>query len=506
MRRILLLALACALLLTACAPGEEGSASSSSSSSTSSAQTSPQPEGTGETAARAPFTLAAYPSYSFHPVLAESTANLTLAPLLYEGLFTLDGQFQAQPRLCQSYTVSPDGLTWTFTLQPGVTFSDGTALTGDLAAQALQTARGEGSRYAGRLSQVSSIQGSGNQVTITLTQANGALPELLDIPIALGTGERPLGTGPYVLLDSGGSLSLLARSDWRMGAESLPVQEIPLSSMSRADEQMSAFNAGEITLMDVDLTGDSALGSSGRYQVWDYNTTQMLYVGFNARRGLCRDAEVRRAIARTIDREYVADTVFARHAVPSALPIHPSSPWYDEAMAEELSYDPSQLAGLDLEGRSLTLVVNIEHTAKSAAANHVAGQLEEAGLSVTVERLPWAEYQAAVAAGNFDLYLGEVYLTPDFDLTPLLGVGGSLNYGGWTSNVIGSLLSGFRSAQGDSRQGAAAALCRHLCQQAPIAPICFRSGTVLTQYGRVEGLSPVYGNIFSQLESWTIQE
>ena len=34
-----------------------------------------------------PFTLAAYPAYSFHPVLAANRANLTLAPLLYEGLF-----------------------------------------------------------------------------------------------------------------------------------------------------------------------------------------------------------------------------------------------------------------------------------------------------------------------------------------------------------------------------------------------------------------------------------
>ena len=164
------------------------------------------------------------------------------------------------------------------------------------------------------------------------------------------------------------------------------------------------------------------------------------------------------------------------------------------------------LAGQGLEGRPLTLVVNIENTAKSAVATYVEQQLESAGLVVTVDRLPWGEYQETVAAGDFDLYIGEVYLTPDFDLSPLLGLGGSLNHGGWTSNVIGGLLSSFRTAQGDARTAAASSLCLHLTQQVPIAPICFRNGTVLTQYGRVEGLAPVYGNIFSQLESWTIQE
>ena len=162
------------------------------------------------------------------------------------------------------------------------------------------------------------------------------------------------------------------------------------------------------------------------------------------------------------------------------------------------------LSGLGLEGRPITLVVNIENTAKSAAANHVAQQLESAGLVVTVERLPWAEYLETVAAGDFDLYMGEVYLTPDFDLTPLIGLGGGLNFGGWTSSVAGGLLSAFRSAQADSRAAAASALCRHLCQQVPIAPICFRSGTMLAQYGRVENAAPVYGNLFAGLENWEI--
>ena len=487
MRRLSALTLACILLLAACGAPAEGSASASSSgasSSSASASAQTEPE---ETAASAAFTLAACPAYSFHPVLAENSVNLALAPLMYEGLFTLDSAFQAQPALCQSYYVSEDGLTWIFTLQPGITFSDGTPLTGEIVAQALQTARGEGSRYASRLASVSSVQGSGDQVSVTLTQPNGALAELLDIPSALGEGDRPLGTGPYVLTDSGGSLSLTARSDWHGGAENRPITQIPLAPMTRADGLMSAFNAGEITLMDVDLTGSSALGSSGRYEVWDYNTTQMLYLGFNAQQGLCRDADVRRAIAQAVDRQ--AD-----------------SPWYDDAIAGELAYDPTVLTGQGLEGRPLTLVVTIENTAKSAVATYVEQQLESAGLVVTVDRLPWGEYQETVAAGDFDLYIGEVYLTPDFDLSPLLGLGGSLNHGGWTSNVIGGLLSSFRTAQGDARTAAASSLCLHLTQQVPIAPICFRNGTVLTQYGRVEGLSPVYGNIFSQLESWTIQE
>ena len=156
-RQIFILFLAFSLLLSAC--GSEGGAASSSSASSPPAEDhsvggSPAPE---EFAA--PLTLAAYPTASFHPVLSGNKANLTLAPLLYEGLFAVDSQFQAVPLLCEGYTVSEDRLTWTFTLRSGVTFSDGTPLTGETAAQALQTALDPASRYAGRLSGVQSIRG-----------------------------------------------------------------------------------------------------------------------------------------------------------------------------------------------------------------------------------------------------------------------------------------------------------------------------------------------------------
>ena len=148
--------------------------------------------------------------------------------------------------------------------------------------------------------------------------------------------------------------------------------------------------------------------------------------------------------------------------------------------------------------------MNIESTAKSAAANEIARQLQEAGLRVTVERLPWEEYTAALAARDFDLYLGEVYLTPDFDLSALIAPGGALNYGGWEDDVISGLLSAFRTAEGELRQSAASSLYRYLCQQVPIAPICFKNGSVLTQYGRLDQLNPTQYNVFYDLSQWAV--
>ena len=76
----------------------------------------------------------------------------------------------------------------------------------------------------------------------------------------------------------------------------------------------------------------------------------------------------------------------------------------------------AQLAAANLEalraaGRTVTLVANSENTAKAAAAQRIAAQLEAVGLSVRLSLLSYDNYVSDLSAGNLDLYLGKVKLT-----------------------------------------------------------------------------------------------
>jgi len=503
MKRFFSLALSLLMVLPlgACAPAEQpGSASP------------PEVSAPGDTSVQlpvnVPFALPIYTEQSLHPVLTANRANLTLAPLLYEPLFQVNGAFEAEQVLCSGWSVSEDKLTWTFSLQAGVTFSDGTPLTGEAVADALTLACGKDSRYSSRLACVTHITGTEDSVTVVLNQPRGNLPLLLDIPIALGGEDVPPGTGPYVLRDEGGVPVLTARSDWWQSSH-LPAEELLLQPVETGDELIFSFDSGSIALVDVDLMGTNALGFSGSYETWDYATTDMIYLGFNTRKDtLFEDPALRQAVAKAVDRDTVTRTVFSGHAIPSSLPVHPDSSVWDRNLASVWDYDTQPLvaavSGLKESRRTLTFLVNSENSAKVSTAELITYQLESVGLTVSLQILPFEDYAAALKAGKYDLYLGEVVLTADFDLSPLLSPTGALNYSGWADEAIPDLLTRAASAS-PGETADTHALLTHLEGQVPFTPICFKNGSVLTRWGRLSGLDPLRSNVFYRLENWIME-
>lgn len=465
------------------------------------------PEPSDPSPERAPFTLAFYAGEAFHPARWVSKVNLTLVPLLYEGLFRLDETFQPQAVLCESYSHSEDCLVWTFVLRQEITFSDGTSLTASLTAQALNLCRTAGGSFAARLSNVSNISANrAGELVITLTRPNAQLPALLDIPIALGKDQRPLGTGPYVLVEDeeGNPLSLQAREDWWQG-RTFPLESIRLLPAEQPDDLIHGFNGGELTVLNTDLTGTGSLSYSTAYELTEYATTGMVYLAFQTQEGLFRSDSARQAVYAALDREGLAEEVYGGHAVSARLPVHPDAWLYDGQDEPALDEEELQslLARAKLEGKGIRLIVSNENPSRLECARWVAEQLEELGLNVTVDALAWDAYLAALAEGQFDLYLAEVNLSADFDLTALVGTEGALNYGGWTDWETDELLWNYAAIGG---RGSVRALYEHLNQKALLIPLCFKNGCVLTQWGRLTGLSPIRGDVFHQMEQWVLLE
>ena len=436
------------------------------------------------------FALPYAPDQTLDPVTCTDGMQQVVASLLCEGLFRLGPDFEPEPWLCASYTYDAASYTYVLTLRGGVTFSDGSPLTAADVKATLDRARNS-ARYRSRLSQVSRITASGETVTITLSGPNTGFPALLDIPIVKsGTEDSPIGTGPYLLSTEETGSWLVANQSWWRGA-SLPVDRIALVEAGDQETMLYRFSSHEVQLVAVDLIGTSPVSVTGNVTYLDADTTVLHYLGCNTARAPLDDPALRSCLWSGINRSHLVSAFLSSHGTASQFPVSPASPLYPSALEETYSLaafsDALEELGLS-SSRTLTLLVNEENSFKVSAAQEIADTFTAAGLPVTVRALPWEEYAAALAAGNFDLYYGEVRLSADWDLSALLGTGGSLNYGGWADPQTDQLLAAFSAAT--DRTAAMEDLCAYLRQQAPILPICFKSTSVLVQADVVEGLEP----------------
>lgn len=456
------------------------------------------------------FTLPVDPAGGWNPYVGSRSGNMTLAPLVYESLFALDGNFAYHPLLAQRATVSEDGLVWTVELRDGVTFSNGQVLNAAMAAAAVNAARGEKSAYAVRLAGVKSVVArEGETLIFTLSAPNARFPALLDFPIALVGEEGVYGTGPYVVEED----RLAARSGWWRGLE-LPVKEIPLLEIKDADALVAAFNSTQLSLAADDPTSDHTLGYAGNYQSWEYATSSMVYLGFQCGKGPCKSADFRRAVSRAMDRQSMIDRALSGHASVATLPAPAVSVLYDEEAGGSLDKDLQAAAsalnelgyvlgedGWRVNGRkglSLTLLVNSDNAYKEALAQLVAQALGQAGVEVEVRSVAWEEYKKALERGDFDLYLAECRMTGDLDPSPFLTWGSGVYYGGFQSAELAQALADAR------KTGEWAEFYRLWAQEAPLAVLCFKNAQLLTQWGQVEGASPTQGNLFDGFENWKI--
>lgn len=462
-----------------------------------------------ETAYPEAFSLAYHKGHTLDPITCGEGIQQDVSALLYEPLVELDEQLEPQPLLCESWHWDESGRVLTLVIRQGVTFSDGTTLTAADVADTLRRAA-DSERYGYRLRQASSItsNNSAGQVTITLTSPNQGFPALLDIPVVKRNtaGQTvPIGTGPYVFVTGSESDSLVANPSWWQQKE-LPVDTIPLVHAKDKDTAMYLFSSRRIQLLRADPTSD-LVSASGKAESTAVPTCRFQFIGFNTTEGVFASAAARTAFSQGIQRDMVASALLSGNALAAAFPVSPLSPLYPQDLAPEYSYE-STLEDLSAAGantgqsQELTLLVNEDNSFRVACAEFIAEGLSLLDWKITVKALPWEEYLSALAAGDFDLYYGEVRLTADWDLTSLIGTGGSLNYGGYTNTVTDGLLQSFAAA-GD-RSYAARQLYAHLLTTAPIAPICFQQDVLLTHTGVASGMAPTATSVFSHLENWTI--
>jgi peptide/nickel transport system substrate-binding protein len=419
-------AAAASLMLAACRPGDEPRAGSEPEPSTLRV-------GIGQ--------VATSPGLGLRSVVE----NLTL-----EQLATLSADGRPRPALAKDWTVSSDGLELTVNLRPGVTFHDGTALSGAVVANALQSTLR--ATMGPALEDVDDVTAPNDQqVVVRFRRPSPFMLDSLEVFIQK-RGPPAVGTGPFVPADPKSLTDLRANSQYHMGAPA--IDRVVVTTYPSVRSAWAELLRGQLDmLMDVGADALESLETSSQVSVFTYTRHYQYLVAFNTQAPVFKSSNVRRALSMAIDKNALVREALNGRGVPSSGPVWPQNyafradfaalPFDVEAAAAALA--PHRATGGAKRLRFTCLVppdaVNerialvLKQQLAAAGADMV---LEETSMDQIVDALKNRRFEAALVEG----VSGPTLLRP----YQLWHSKGAVNPGGLGSPKIDTALDRIRHA------------------------------------------------------------
>lgn len=432
-----------------------------------------------------------YASIVASPWNCQDLNSRKAAMLLYDSPVTLSTTFEAQPALA---TVSGSGTQWTLTPKQGVTFTDGTALTAQQLDDSLTMAMAEGSYYREQLTGISSHTVSDNTVQITLSSADALFANLLTFPVAKLSGGSYIGTGRYQVSKQEENSATLTRNPSYWG-EASSIEQIELVSLEKKDVATYSLKLGNIDCLYI----EGASGDIGSLSVSSYPvvSNQLIFLGANPSRTSTANASVRQAISKALDRAYLIENSLTTSAQPSNLPVHPNFSLLGAASSETRDLDAAkQLLG-ETENLTLTLLYCTDGDDRVQMANQIAAQLGEAGITVTLDGRAQEEYFAALDSSSYDLYLGEILLPDDMNLSHLWTRGERYGYGvSPSSTLLAAYQTAYTTGEGWD------AFAQQFVAEYPVIPLAFRNGTFCLSREFSLDIVATRSDLFYNMSSW----
>jgi len=328
---------------------------------------------------------------------------------VYEALFQLTDAGTVVPQLSDSYTVSPDGLTYTFKLKSGVTFHSGDKLTSADVKSSIERVTAENSKSSRKssLKTIASIDTPDDQtVVITLSAKSISLPYNLSYVwivdhTATDISATEDGTGPYTLGEwRRGSALSLERFDGYWGAKPTN-KEVVFQYFTDATAENNALLTNAVDLITSVQSPDSLAQFTGNpaYTVSNGASTTKLVLAFNDRVAPFDNVKVRKAVARAIDDKKLLQSIWGDYGSLIGSFVPPTDPWYEDLTAVD-AYDPASAKQLLSDagfpnGFSFTLDTP-DYDPHPVVAQFVQSELAKVGVTVKINIITANEWYTKI--------------------------------------------------------------------------------------------------------------
>ncbi|MFJ5357434.1 glutathione ABC transporter substrate-binding protein GsiB [Pectobacterium sp. CHL-2024] len=353
---------------------------------------------------------------SLDPYDANDSLSQTVAKSFYQGLFGFDKEMKLVNVLADSYDVSPDGLTYTVKLHPGVKFHDGTAFNAAAVKVNLDRASNPDNRLK-RYNLFKMIEKTEAvddlTVKITLKTPFSAFVNNLAHPAAVmispaalkqygkDIGFHPVGTGPYRFVTWNQTDFVKVEKFngyWKAGLPKL--DSITWRPVVDNNTRAALLQTGEAQFAyPIPFEQAKVLEKNDKLALVASPSILHRYISMNVTQKPFDNPKVREALNYAINKEALIKVAFSGYATPAEGPL-PSSidysvkyhPWpYDPAKARELLKEAGYL-----DGFTTTLWSSHNHSTAQKVLQFTQQQLAQVGVKVQVTAMDAGQRAAEV--------------------------------------------------------------------------------------------------------------
>jgi peptide/nickel transport system substrate-binding protein len=397
-----------------------------------------------------------------------TTANFVevITQHMYEGLYTLDQNYQPIPDLAEAMpVVSPDGLTYAIRIRQGVKFHNGKELTSEDVVASLKRWGGYAVQAKGLWASVEDVRATGKHaieirlkeksgiVLITLANANnfGAIypKEIAEKYPTPAKVTEYVGTGPYKFVEwkPDSHIRMVRYDEYKArseppngwgGRKTALVDEIRWIPMPDVATRVAALESGEVDFAD-DLQGDAynRIKENPKLRPLVVRPFTWAIGVFNKKEGLMVNQKLRQAIQAAIDVEpvmkgAVGNPIFYR--LDPGLSFQEQKAWHSTAGAASYNQHNREKAKQLLreagyKGEAVRFMTTREYAWMYNYALVTKQQLEELGITVDLQVVDWATLvQRRNNPQMYDIFTTGMSFVPDPTQHPYL----RCDWPGWT--------------------------------------------------------------------------
>ena len=328
---------------------------------------------------------------------------------IFEGLTRLDGGGDVLPMLAKSWTISEDGTTYTFSLEQGVKYHDGSDFdSADVKAQFERNAAQESSNKQKKLFRaLKAVEvPEPHTVVIQLDAPRSLLPfelaqaaaVILDEGSFADANTNPIGTGPYSFVQwTKGDSVEMERFEGHRNAADVQIKSVKFRFINDATAQVAALLAGDLDYMP-SLSAPEMFAqfqADDRFTALQGTTEGETIIATNNKHEALSDVRVRRAIMHAIDRQALIDGAVAGYGTPIGSHFAPHHPAYVD-LTGRYPFDPETAKALLAEagyGDGLELTLHLPPPSYARRGGEVvAAMLGDVGITAKIENVEWAQW------------------------------------------------------------------------------------------------------------------